>query len=333
MPTPVLVDNYGRKIDYLRLSVTEQCNLSCFYCRSNPGECIVGTGDALSLQEFLAIGAAASELGFSRIRLTGGEPLIRKDLPEMVEGLTKLKGIRDLSLTTNGTLLPRFAQKLAEAGLKRINISLDSLDESSFQQITNGGVLNQVLEGIEAALQYGLTPVKINVVLLKGINDHEIVNFLKLTLEKEVDVRFIEYMPIGAQKMKWKDFFLPLERVLIEGKSLGEFMPIEGEEGGGPAQYYKIEGAKGKIGLITPLSRHFCDRCNRLRITFDGKIKPCLCSSEEYDLKPFLNDKVLLKKAFKKAVMLKPDPGQAAGDAEKRAIQYESQRDMTQIGG
>ncbi len=328
-----LMDAYGREVNYLRLSVTEQCNLNCFYCRSSPVDCgVVSQEESLTASELVTIGQAAVELGIKRIRLTGGEPLLRPDILVIVQGLARIPGIKDLSLTTNGVMLHRLAFDLAAAGLNRVNISLDSLDEANFKQITKGGKLSNTLLGIERSIEAGLTPVKINVVLLKGVNDHEIQNFLSMTLDKELDVRFIEYMPC-QQDGQWVNHFVSLEKVTEIASRISPLISVEGEHGGGPAQYFRLEHAVGKIGLISPLSRHFCDRCNRLRVTSDGKIKPCLFSEEEFDLKPFLNDKRALQESFRKALTMKPDPGRVAHTPEERGKQYKSVRSMTQTGG
>ncbi len=328
-----LVDSYGREVNYLRLSVTEQCNLNCFYCRSSPVDCGVASQvESLSADELVSIGEVAIELGIKRIRLTGGEPLLRGDVIDIIKGLVGIPGIKDLSLTTNGALLHKMAFKLAEAGLMRINISLDSLDEANFKHITNGGTLSKTLLGIEQSIKAGLTPVKINVVLLKGVNDHEIKNFLALTLDKDLHIRFIEYMPC-RQDGEWTSHFLSLEKVTEIASSMAPLVPVEGEHGGGPARYFRLQGATGKIGLISPLSRHFCDRCNRLRVTSDGKIKPCLFSEEEVDLKPYINNKSFLKEKFKEALLIKPDPYQVAENPEERGKQFKSVRSMTQTGG
>ncbi|RJX27961.1 MAG: GTP 3',8-cyclase MoaA [Dethiobacter sp.] len=326
-------DSYGREVNYLRLSVTEQCNLSCFYCRSTPGECGKETGkELLTVENCLTIGQVAVDLGITRIRLTGGEPLLRPDILDITGGLAAIPGLKDLSLTTNGILLEKIAFKLAAAGLKRVNISLDSLDEANFHQITNGGKLQSTLQGIEHSLQAGLTPVKINVVLLKGINDHEIEKFVAMTMEKELDVRFIEYMPTQGQK-KWSHLFLPLQRVLEIAEKIAPLVTVDGEHGGGPAQYFRLEGAVGKIGLISPLSRHFCDRCNRLRVTSDGKIKPCLFSDDEIDLRPYFSAKEQLRAKFFEALQVKPDPRKVACSPVDRVRQFQGKRSMTQIGG
>lgn len=327
------IDPYGRDVNYLRLSVTEQCNLSCFYCRSNPLECGKKGGKALlSVEDIKSIAEVAVGLGITRIRLTGGEPLIRFDIIEIIEALSAIHGLNDLSLTTNGILLEKMAFKLAAAGLGRVNISLDSLDEGNFKNITNGGKLQSTLQGIENSLKAGLTPLKINMVLLKGINDHEIEKFLTLTVNKDLDVRFIEYMPTQGPK-KWSHFFLPLQSVVKIAEKIAALEDVPGEHGGGPAQYFRLKGAQGKVGLISPLSRHFCHRCNRLRITPDGKIKPCLFSSDEIDLSGSLSSKEKIKEKFYEALKIKPDPQKAAVNPADRVRQYQSKRSMSQIGG
>jgi cyclic pyranopterin phosphate synthase len=328
-----IFDPFGREVNYLRLSVTEHCNLNCFYCSSNPGECVAGSRrELLTPESITVIGQAAVELGITKIRLTGGEPLVRPDIVEIVRRLANIEGLKDLSLTTNGILLEGLASRLADAGLKRVNISLDSLDEGNFKKITNGGKIKNTLDGIKKSLQVGLTPVKINMVLLKGINDHEIERFVRLTLDQDLDVRFIEYMPVQGQKGAWSTHFLPLQRVLDAASNIAPLTDIEGEHGG-PAKYYRLEGAVGKIGLISPLSRHFCNECNRLRVISEGKIKPCLFSEEAVDLLPYLNNKELIKEKYKEAIRLKPDPQGVACDPSERVEQFKEKRSMTKIGG
>jgi cyclic pyranopterin phosphate synthase len=288
---------------------------------------------SLRAEDYLKIGQVAAELGVYRIRLTGGEPLLHPGLTEIVGGLASLRGVKDLSLTTNGILLEKMAAGLAKAGLNRVNISLDSLDESRFRQITNGGKLASTLEGIDRSLDVGLRPVKINMVLLKGINDHEIEKFVRLTLDRELDIRFIEYMPVGGQHSRWSKYFISLDKVLEIAETVGPLSIVEGDHGGGPARYVRLEGAAGKLGLISPLSRHFCDRCNRLRVTADGKIKPCLFSNEELDLRPYLDQPEQMKNVFLKALQQKPDPGRSATNSLERMKQFEGMRPMINIGG
>ena len=332
--TKKFVDSFGRSINYLRLSVTDKCNLNCFYCRSDPGRCSVeNTEIELTVDEYRQIGEVAVALGISRIRLTGGEPLVRPDIVEIVGAIANIKGMDDVSLTTNGMLLEEMAGNLAAAGLKRVNISLDSLDEINFQQITRGGRLQSTLRGIECALDAGLAPVKLNVVLLKGINDHEIEKFIRLTLDRDLHVRFIEYMPTGGQQGKWSDYFLDLTRVVELARSVAPLQELEGEHGGGPARYYSLQGAVGKVGLISPLSRHFCASCNRLRITGDGKLKPCLFSDVEVDLRPALGNKEKMEAKFREAVALRTDPQITGVTPGERSGQLLGRRSMFQIGG
>lgn len=327
-------DPFGRAINYLRLSVTDKCNLNCFYCRSDPGRCTVeSTDEELSAADFHQISEVAVALGITRVRLTGGEPLLRSDIVELVAAIAGIKGMEDVSLTTNGILLDKMAQSLAAAGLKRVNISLDSLDEMNFHQITQGGRLQSALKGIDSSLEAGLVPVKLNVVLLKGINDHEIEKFIKLTMDRDLHVRFIEYMPTAGHHGKWSNFFLDLTRVTELARGIAPLQEVKGEHGGGPAQYFALQGAVGKIGLISPLSRHFCTKCNRLRVTADGKLKPCLFTDAEVDLRPALGDREKLKEKFREAAALRTDPKQASTTSAERSDQFEGTRPMFKIGG
>ena len=329
-----LVDTYNRVVNYLRLSVTDRCNLNCFYCSAAPGSCIVQpSGQELTVEEYRQVCEVAVALGIDRIRLTGGEPLLRADIVQIVSAIASIDGIKDISLTTNGILLEKMADALAAAGLKRVNISLDSLSEENFRQITRGGRLEGTLKGIERALQVGLVPVKLNVVLLKGINDHEIEQFIRLTFNRDLHVRFIEYMPTGGQQVKWAEHFLEMTRVMEIARLVAPLSEAEGEHGVGPAQYYTLKGALGKIGLISPLSRHFCACCNRLRVTADGKLKPCLFLGDEVDLRPALGDKEKLKEKFREAVALRTDPQEVACNAVERCGQFQGKRFMSQIGG
>ncbi len=327
-----LIDPFGRTINYLRLSITEHCNLNCFYCRSEPEGCRAVTKDKiLTAEECLNIAEAAVELGMTRIRLTGGEPLVHPDITDIIFRLSRIDGLKDLSLTTNGVFLETMAFKLAEAGLDRVNISLDSLDEETYRQITRGGKLLKTLKGIEKSLQAGLNPVKLNVVLLKGINADEIRRFIELTLDKALDVRFIEYMPFHGHK-NWHQYFLPLDKVMEIAASIAPLVPVKGEHGG-PARYYRLEGALGKIGVIYSLSRHICSVCNRLRVTPAGTIKPCLFSDDEIDLQLSLSDKEELKEKLREAIKFKSDPTKVYGDPLDRVKQFQVKRPMTQIGG
>jgi cyclic pyranopterin phosphate synthase len=241
--------------------------------------------EILRYEEVEKVVRAASSLGISKVRLTGGEPLVRKGILDLVHRLANIQGIDDLAMTTNGTLLARWAYDLKEAGLKRVNVSLDTLRPERFRRITRLGNLNDVLEGIEAARRAGLTPIKINTVVIKGMNEDEVVDFARLTLDGDWHIRFIELMPIGKQPLSDSCFVSAGEvRSRIES-ALGKLEPAKMGVGGGPARYYRLRGGKGTVGFITPISEHFCYRCNRLRLTADGKLRPCLLSDYEIDLR------------------------------------------------
>ncbi|MGB9791900.1 MAG: GTP 3',8-cyclase MoaA [Thermacetogeniaceae bacterium] len=324
-------DRLGRKIDYLRISVTDRCNLRCVYCMPPEGVKPKAHEEILRFEEILCIAEAALELGIDRFRLTGGEPLVRKGLIPFVEALAGLPGVKDISLTTNGILLSKLAGELKDAGVRRLNISLDTMDPERYRELTRGGDLRQVLEGIEKALELGFSPVKLNVVALRGINDGEWVEFARLTLDRPLHVRFIELMPIGAAGELIGESYASCREVREEiEKKLGELAPAVGVEGSGPAEYCRLPGALGTIGFIHAVSEHFCGRCNRLRLTADGKLRPCLFERREVDLKGALRgggSREELRQLFFRALQLKPASYlEAAGRAE-------SGRAMAQIGG
>ncbi len=306
----MLEDSFGRRIKYLRISITNSCNLNCFYCTPHDNGC-AHSRESLIADEIVRIAEIAATQGISKIRLTGGEPLLRSGLIEIVRRLKAIQGITDLSLTTNGVLLEHMAQPLASAGLSRVNISLDSLSHNTFFRITRGGALEKTLRGIRAARKAGLTPIKINMVLLKGINEHEIPHFAGMTLAEDIHIRFIEFMPITGDKPTWMQYYLPLENAISYCRNVAPLHEEESPSDGGPANYYTFPGARGKIGFIAPFSRHFCGDCNRLRITVDGKIRPCLFNREEINIRPLLNSKKeVLLTAFAQALASKPNPTQ-----------------------
>ena len=304
-----LSDSFQRPINYLRISVTDRCNLRCIYCMPAQGVELREHSDILSYEEIDKIARAAAELGISQVRLTGGEPLVRMGLPELIEMLAVIKAIDDIALTTNGVLLGEYAAELKAAGLKRVNISLDTLKPDRFRGITRGqSELKQVLDGIEAARGVGLEPVKLNMVVMSGINDDEILGFAAKTIDEGWHVRFIELMPVNGQGSDAPHFVAATEmRQRLE--SLGQLEPCLPSAGNGPAKYFRFGKASGTIGFITPVSEHFCFNCNRMRLTADGRLRPCLLSDYEIDLKTPLRDgisKAGLKKLFKKAVAEKP---------------------------
>jgi cyclic pyranopterin phosphate synthase len=283
------LDAYNRPISYLRISVTDRCNLRCVYCMPPQGVPKRPHGEILRYEEIETVARAAAELGITKVRLTGGEPLVRPGVVDLVHMLARVDGIDDLSMTSNGILLRDYAQALAQAGLRRVNLSLDTLRPERFRRITRCGELDDVLAGIEAAHAAGLEPIKINTVVVRGMNDDEVVDFARRTLNEKWHVRFIELMPIGsggAINADWKSQVVTADEIRQKIESaLGELRPAKFSVGGGPARYYRLPKAQGTIGFITPISEHFCTRCNRLRLTADGHLRPCLLSDYEIDLR------------------------------------------------
>ena len=324
-------DDFGRAIHYLRVSVTDRCNLRCVYCMPAEGIEKRPHDTILRYEELAYIVRAAAELGIGKVRLTGGEPLARLGLPEFVRMVAAIPGIDDLSLTTNGTLLARYARALADAGLRRVNVSLDSLRADRFAQITRCGRLDDVWAGIAAAQAAGLAPIKLNMVVIRGLNDDEVGDFARRTRTEGWHVRFIELMPIGANVSWASDGSVPLAeiRARIEAEA-GPLSPVHGPTGNGPARYYQLPGAAGTIGFIGALSEHFCHTCNRLRLTADGRLRPCLMSDEEIDLRTPLRagaDLETIKTLLAQAIQRKP---QSHRLGEAPAPQ---DRTMAEIGG
>jgi len=355
-----LVDPHGRTIDYLRVSVTDRCNFRCVYCMPEQGFPALPKDHYLTADETLRIVRVCAELGITKVRLTGGEPLLRKDLPSMVAEMRSWGPVGDISATTNGFLLADMADDLARAGLTRVNISLDSLDPGKFRQIARRGSLEAVVTGIRAAQEAGLRPLKINCVAMKGVNDGEFVEFARWTLDQEVHVRFIELMPIrwnldGADEYDvftahpnrallqirqapgemlsdatMRRMFVPAAeiRAAIE-RELGPLHPAELQTNG-PAQTYRLAGARGTVGMISQISDDLCTRCNRLRLTHDGCLRPCLMSDGEVDLRTALRDGAgddRLRDLVWQAVHNKPARHYLAQG------QTVSARGMSQIGG
>jgi cyclic pyranopterin phosphate synthase len=284
-----MIDGYGRDINYLRISVTDLCNLKCKYCMPEKGIKKKDHKEILDLETIELIAKAAVNLGIKKIRLTGGEPLVRKGILDLIQNIAKLKskGLKDLGLTTNGVLLKHYADQLKKAGLTRVNISIDTLEEEKYKSITRCGKLSDVLEGIRAAKEAKLLPLKLNVVLIGGINDDEIENFIDLTMEEDIELRFIELMPLGEAADWDQRHFLPSTEIL---QRVPRLIPLPFKGHGSVARLYKLPNSKGKVGLISPLSSHFCHFCNRIRITPDGKLKPCLHSDIEIDIRNYRED-------------------------------------------
>ena len=324
-----LSDSFQRPINYLRISVTDRCNLRCIYCMPSCGVYPMSHRDILTYEEIHTIAQAAAELGISKIRLTGGEPLVRSGLPNLVQMLAHIDGIDDIALTTNGTLLTRYATELKEAGLQRVNVSLDTLKPDKFEFITRHNLFRDVIEGIEVAKSVGLNPVKINVVVMAGINDDEFLDFANKTIDEGWHVRFIELMPLVGEDTPTPQF-IPVSDMRKRLESLGELEPCLPSVGNGPARYFRFPHTKGTIGFITPVSEHFCFQCNRLRLTSDGKLRPCLLAEDEIDLKQPLRNGISsaeLKRLIKKAVAKKPLRHHLAEGCIPK------DRPMTQVGG
>lgn len=335
-----LKDTYSRVIDYLRISVTDRCNLRCVYCMPAEGIKLLSHDEVLRYEEILEIVKVAAGVGIHKIRLTGGEPLVRAGLPGFVASLAAIEGIDDITMTTNGILLKQYAAALKEAGLHRVNISLDSLKPEKFARITRYDRFKEVMESIEAAREAGLNPVKINVVAMSGVNDDELVDFARKTITDGWNVRFIEMMPFvdglttecrgGAQTEELHPQYMSVKEIKDKLDPLGHFNPVHLVPGNGPARYYRFDNAAGTVGFISPVSEHFCFKCNRLRLTADGKLRPCLLSDVEVDLRPHLRsgqreDKI--KKAIARAIELKPKQHHLAEGAMPH------NRHMSQVGG
>jgi len=314
-----LIDNFGREISYLRVSITDRCNYRCIYCKPEEQFEFIPHKEILRYEEIVEIIEEAVHLGVTKVRITGGEPLARKGVVDFIKKLREIKKLEDISLTTNGFFLSEYAEKLKNAGLNRVNISLDSLQEEKYKRITRGGSLEKALKGIDSALKAGLLPIKINVVLIKGINDDEVEDFVRLALERPLNIRFIEFMPTGEEVInEFENKFISVQG--IKEKLIKKYFlnPIKICNSNGPANYFRIKGAKGTIGFITALSQHFCETCNRIRLTSEGKLRPCLFSNRGIDIKKAIrklardkkNDRFLRKEIIrdklKEAVKLKP---------------------------
>ncbi len=303
----ILCDNFGRKIEYLRLSVTDRCDFRCFYCIPKGYKDFVQPTSWLTLDQIVRVVRLFSELGISKVRLTGGEPLVRQDLPEMVERFHKLPKIEDLSLSTNASQLAKYAAVLKENGVGRINVSLDSLNPETFKKITQGD-LRTVIDGLMEAKRIGLSPIKINMVVMKGLNDHEISDMVNFCLEHDFTLRFIETMPVGEVGSNATDYYLSLDQVRTELESKYELEPTI-MRGAGPATYLRVKGTNLRIGFITPMSQHFCETCNRVRLTVEGTLFLCLGQQDSVELRPLLQQGIsdeALKGVLHEAIQMKP---------------------------
>lgn len=324
-----LIDSNGRRINYLRLSVTDRCNLRCRYCMPAGGVPKLLHDEMLSYEEMLRVAGESVALGIEKIRITGGEPLVRKGITGFLQRLAKIPALRELVLTTNGLLLDEMAVSLRRAGVQRLNISLDSLRPETFARITRGGDLERVKSGIAAAEDAGFPPVKINMVVMRGINDEEVLDFAALTLYKPWTVRFIEYMPAIREK-GWEALSVSGREILERIGRRYPLLPVLSAEMAGPARNFRIGGAKGSIGIITPISGHFCESCNRIRVTASGMVKGCLFAGQGIDLKPCLRTpgNGALREILRGIVTGKPDRHTLADDESGHGPFA-----MSQIGG
>jgi cyclic pyranopterin phosphate synthase len=337
------LDAYNRPISYLRISVTDRCNLRCVYCMPPEGVPSRSHEEILRYEEIKTIVRAAAELGVSKVRLTGGEPLVRLGIVDLVRMLADIPGIDDLAMTTNGILLSHYAADLAAAGLQRVNVSLDTLRPERFRHITRCGRMENVLDGMEAAREAGLKPIKINTVVIRGMNDDEVIDLARKTAAAAWNVRFIELMPVGISPMPVGNGVLTTggwrERVVTAGEirrqiesALGALEPARMSAGNGPARYYRLPRAEGTLGFITPISEHFCYQCNRLRLTADGQLRPCLLSDQEIDLRTPLRQGASveqIKKLLLQGIGSKP----MQHHLDEEACQLPESRVMAEIGG
>ncbi|WP_455216691.1 GTP 3',8-cyclase MoaA [Kaarinaea lacus] len=303
-----LTDPFGRKIEYVRLSVTDRCDLRCFYCLPKGFIDFEEPSDWLTFDEIERVIRAFGTLGTRRVRITGGEPLVRKNLPELAKRLNRLPGIEDLSLSTNAVKLSRYAGDLHQSGVRRLNVSLDSLDPGTFKEIT-GGKLEKVIDGLMTAKATGFIPIKINMVVMKGINEHEVETMVDFCIEHGFTLRFIETMPMGQTGQKAVNHYVNLQSVRKQLADRFELVPGV-MPGGGPARYVQVANTDLRIGFITPLSQHFCETCNRVRLSVDGILYLCLGQDNQFDLKPILRNQSSdeeLQEAIRYAISLKPE--------------------------
>lgn len=318
-----MIDRFGRDITYIRVSITKKCNLRCIYCMPEKID-IEDYQDLMKYEDILSVVKASQKLGIKKVRYTGGEPLIYKNIEKLIYETSEINGIEDISITTNGILLCDMAKELKNSGLKRVNISLDSLNENKFRTITGGGNLKKVLSAVDVCVNLGFTPVKLNTVIIRGINDDEIRNIAYLTKDIPVDVRFIELMPIGEGIKYYQNGFMNSEETMNKIPGL---IPIKSERSS-TAAIYKLQRSLGTIGFISPLSSKFCSDCNRIRLTSDGKIKPCLHSETEINLMEHIKDEALLELELRKAIYNKQSGHNLAQNG--RSL---SKRAMYEIGG
>lgn len=324
-----LVDRYQRHLNYLRISITDRCNLRCLYCKPDGIIPKLAHNDILTYEEIIRLVKVAVGLGVTKVRITGGEPLVRKGIYAFLNELSQIKGLEDLSLTTNGVMLETYLDRIRAAGIKRLNISLDTLKPEKYAQITGRDTFKQVWEAIHRAHKLGFSPIKINVVALKGYNEDELTDMARLTIDYPFHVRFIEYMPIGLAQTK-RDGLLKTTDIKEKISAIGPLLPVARGDQDGPAERFRIAGAAGEIGFISPMSNHFCHSCNRLRISASGQLRSCLLSDKQADLRRILrnggSDKELVQ-VFLTSVQKKPAGHQITTNSKKVNSQ------MSTIGG
>lgn len=329
----ILKDDFKRHINYLRISITDRCNLRCTYCMPPEGVPLLPHHAVLTYEEILRIAQIAVDEGITKIRITGGEPLVRKGVVNLIRSLSLLDGVKDLSMTTNGILLSDHARPLADAGLQRVNVSMDSLNPTRFRELTRGGDLSLVWRGIKKAQDAGLHPIKINVVAMQGYNQGEMLDFARLTIDHDYQVRFIEFMPVGNGNGWHQEKYLSGFKIkaAIEMHHTLEAVPGNPEGMSGPAELYQLTGGQGILGFINPISGHFCPNCNRLRLTADGKLRPCLFADGEIDLLASLRSAgtdTELKELLHQALSSKPEGHTLRGPTFRKCT-----REMVAIGG
>jgi len=285
-----LTDMFARSISYLRISLTDHCNLRCQYCTPREGRIKLANEELLRYEEILRVVRIAVSLGIEKVRLTGGEPLVRRDVLTFIKALAGIPGLTDIRLTTNGVMLADYAEELRKAGISKLNISLDTLRPERFRQITGVDAFARVWAGIGKARELGFSPIKLNIVALTGVNDDEFIDFARMTLTEPLQIRFIEFMPIGDSALWNKEKYISSQGIMELLKPLGPLEPVEAKRMDGPARIYRFAGAVGTVGFISPISHHFCDRCNRLRLTSEGRLRSCLLSDQETDLRERLRN-------------------------------------------
>ena len=301
-------DQFGRRVEYVRVSVTDKCNLRCVYCMPLEGLDWLKRENLLSYEEIASVLRTMAGMGLEKVRITGGEPLVRKDLPNLVRMVSEIPGIEDISLSTNAVLLGDQAQELRDSGVGRVNVSLDSLQEERVDAIARRpGSFGRIMEGLEAAETVGFDPIKINVVLIGGQNDDEIEDFALITRDRPWHVRFIELMPTGSNLDLSAGNFVSCQDALAKIRRMGSIEPVEGPAGNGPATYFRFPGAAGTVGVITPMSHNYCDRCNRMRLTADGQLRPCLFGSLQTNLRDPLRAGADLVPLIEETLQIKPE--------------------------